>query len=509
VTPIFKQTSAVVRRSAQVTRVLGTIAVLYAAGVAALFLAGRSPRHRAEAACYIAAALIGLSVVAHVEGLGNDDVAQRRRSSIAMAVLGGLVCLSFVLFGASLGTGLLSDDFVLLDRAARGFLTSGNELFRPGPQLVWFAAERILRLDAAYLHALSVGLHGVNAGLVFVLATLVGLAWPWAICAAGLFLIGAACVETVVWLAALFDICLVTGSLLFAIGALRRSWTTAFVGLAIALLSKETAIVSPILGALVTMVWGGSWRIPTVGTVVTIVFATARLWMLPPPHSYWIEPSGYVLKEMVSRVFGSLAIPWTSSETASLHLLPTLGILSIATIVVAAAQRPMTMRTVAGLSALVVWVVVAVGPIYGGFYVAPTLEGSRYLYLPSVGWSLLIAMLASQAGTGRAGRAVVVPAMAALLVTGALGAVRHQRPWVEAAALRDAVLQSARGVALAHGCPSIDVKNPPDSVDGAYVFRNGIREALVRATINTEHDLPRGDCLFEWSAGRLVPAGRP
>lgn len=167
----------------------------------------------------------------------------------------------------------------------------------------------------------------------------------------------------------------------------------------------------------------------------------------------------------------------------------------------------MTTHTAARLAALIAWIVLAVIPLYSDFFVAPTLEGARYLYLPSVGWSILLVTLASHAWYLAPARAAVVVATVVLLGVSAIGVVRHQRPWLEAAALRDQVLESARGAALAQGCPTIDVRNPPDSVEGAYVFRNGIQEALARTNISTRSDEPPMHCTFEWLASTLIPTG--
>ena len=52
--------------------------------------------------------------------------------------------------------------------------------------------------------------------------------------------------------------------------------------------------------------------------------------------------------------------------------------------------------------------------------------------------------------------------------------------WQQAAAVRDAVGQEVRVKVAQSNCRSVAVLNAPDSIDGAYVFRNGLNEALRR-----------------------------
>jgi hypothetical protein len=56
--------------------------------------------------------------------------------------------------------------------------------------------------------------------------------------------------------------------------------------------------------------------------------------------------------------------------------------------------------------------------------------------------------------------------------------------WTSAARMRDEVL-SAAARANAAGCTVIWIRNVPDSAHGAYVFRNGLAEAVAPVAISS------------------------
>jgi len=97
-----------------------------------------------------------------------------------------------------------------------------------------------------------------------------------------------------------------------------------------------------------------------------------------------------------------------------------------------------------------------------------------------------------------------VPLQAAIFVLLGLylyGTVITQRHWREAAELRSAVLAAARTNPELRRCDRVVLRNLPDTVRGAYVFRNSVpeflaREAQMRGSI--EGTVP--GCTFKWDA---------
>src|SRR5204862_1737334 len=116
------------------------------------------------------------------------------------------------------------------------------------------------------------------------------------------------------------------------------------------------------------------------------------------------------------------------------------------------------------------------------FYVAPDLQGSRYLYLPAVGWATLLVAVATAGRGAQSGTTIVrttALTMVAILAVGfAIGVRRHLQHWTRAAAERERVEASAAANRDMQACSAIAVSGLPDVEQGAYVFRNGAPEAF-------------------------------
>jgi peptidoglycan/LPS O-acetylase OafA/YrhL len=149
-------------------------------------------------------------------------------------------------------------------------------------------------------------------------------------------------------------------------------------------------------------------------------------------------------------------------------------------------------------------VLLPIVPVWPMFFVAPDLQGARYVYLATVGWSALIVVLASEPGDNEYLKSLSSAAVLGLLVVSVFGANLQLRPWRRAAQLRDAVEAAALARAVP-ACPSISLESPPDSIRGAYVFRNGLREAFARdLRLHVTPGEAQEGCAFQWSNGRLL-----
>jgi len=126
------------------------------------------------------------------------------------------------------------------------------------------------------------------------------------------------------------------------------------------------------------------------------------------------------------------------------------------------------------------------------FFISPQLEGSRYLCLAECGWALLAADLIV-AVTGRLPwRSLAFGcALASAVLVSVLSVAREVGVWTRAADLRDRVLADARAAIARQGCVEATFVGVPDSVDGAYVFRNGFQEAMepVIGSAKAGHDV--------------------
>jgi hypothetical protein len=456
------------------------------------YILDRSARHHLESAWMIFA---GLAVVA-AACLSSARAGASRSDPISPAGAVAWIAASLLLYYQSMFIGLLSDDFVLLALSPVG---ADWQFFRPLPLAVWKVVYPLT--GAIGLHLVNVTLHGLNAFLVYRLTA--GLL-PHApkiqrVAAAAVFLTFPAAVEPVTWAAGVFDLALVTAGLTFLNALLSPAKgvsVPALAALAAALLCKETAVGLPLLGwslrlvapvHLGTLVWSSA---------MAGAFAATRLFISDAPEI--TAPLGYFLKEMFSRPFATLGTPFTSVELLQAPIV--FGV--VPQLVIAALLTGYLFHLRHGMRPLVPasWILVGVAPLVSYFFISDTLQGSRYLYLPLVGWSLLIAQLAD-GGHQRYLKISGLLLVAIIVSYGVTGTLRHQAAWVAAATIRDTVLQEARRAAA--GCDAAAFANVPDHEEGAYVFRNGFVEAARTAGIQVSTSAAV-KCSFAWRDGTFV-----
>jgi hypothetical protein len=315
----------------------------------------------------------------------------------------------------------------------------------------------------------------------------------------------------VTWSAGIFDVILVTWSLMFLTSLLDdtpRARTITLMSFAAALLSKETAVALPLLGWALAFRGRVDRRALAGATAVAGVYALVRLQQAELPALD--GPLTFIAKEFLARPFATLGVPWTSAEVASAAVLVGILIpLLVAGLLVGYALQPTI-----GIRPIVsaVWVIAGVTPLMGTLFVTADLEGTRYLYLPLVGWAVLLSELAAHQASGRA-RQLALAALAGIVSVGAYGSWRHQTAWLEAAAFRDVVLSEARAAMASGSCESWVFGAVPESLHGAFVFRNGFveaaRQAGFKAELSSSSPEDGRSCRFEWTdAGfRHVPSG--
>ena len=243
------------------------------------------------------------------------------------------------------------------------------------------------------------------------------------------------------------------------------------------------------------------------GAAVCLVYGLWRLTAATLPSEYTVVPSPYFLKEFLIRPWETLAVPWSG---AMLEATPILGAGSGVFVVALLAWASLGRRRVESVWALSrfgLWVTLSVVPVYAYLFIADNLQGSRYLYLAAVGWSLLLVELVRMSFDQQKerGRTVALITLSVLIATGAMDSRRHLRPWEEAALLRDQVLSSAVERLQTTECRSAVFQDVPDSLEGAYVFRNGFGQALERVTGRGEvlKGSPDSHCQFRWAEGEF------
>ena len=435
------------------------------------FLHGREGRHRIEAAWMIVTATAIVAVaLAPSRGVRTEEAAPRHRAIPVWAVL--WVMASGALYWPAFRIGLLSDDYVLAARSVSEIVDPGAwDHYRPVPLLLW----RVIAPwgGAGALHALNIVLHGLNAWGVYVLARRTGHRTEASAAAGLIFLTFPAAVEPVAWSSGIFDVGLVSFGLLYLhFSTTARGFWRALACLAAALLTKETAIVLPLVAAILHRRTGIPARTLLASAALTAVYVVGRIVAgitLPQREP---APLRYALKEAVVRPFASLGVPWTGAEQAAHPALGMYAVVLLAALICVYCSRPA--RGFRPLTAGAI-VLAAMLPLWQFFFVAENLEGSRYLYLPLVGWCLLLIDLVPEYGRAR------LPALAGILLLvplGVWGIRQHLKDWVAAASARDAVIAEARRELTRSGCSRVQFTEVPETVGGAFVFRNGLSTAL-------------------------------
>jgi hypothetical protein len=320
--------------------------------------------------------------------------------------------------------------------------------------------------------------------------------------------------EAVVWCSGVFDV-MATSLGLAAVLAARRFADSGrvtrglvFVAFATAaLLCKETAVVIP---GLVTLdAWirrAASRRLAIVVGAVSVVFAAYGVVRVLYSSPMVRTPlSLFMLQRYVFSVVGSLASPWHVEVVRSHPYVPVAyaGILLL--VATSFFLRPSTSQSVRMAGVAAGWMFLGALPTFTFLVIASDLQGARFLYLPAVGWAILLA--AAVDSGGNAWRALPNTAAAAILLALAVfGVERHVRPWQRAAAERTRVERAALSNVELTRCPRITVEGLPDSAAGAYVFRNGADIAFARDIGVAAVSGPvAGPCAFHWDGVAFVP----
>jgi hypothetical protein len=491
----------------------------------ALYLAGLDgvQRHHVETTATVFVALGLLSAfLLHTRGSADADAVTTSPAPVSAPVSLMFFCsLAGVLYAPALFIGPLSDDYVLMLRAASWDVSAvSSTLFRPIPLLAWSA---VLAAGAGpiVLHALNIVLHGVNAWL----SSRVISGWvapAWAGTAGGLLVLTAPLApEAVAWASGIFDVsatALVLTSVLIA-----RRYTdngtpaatrAAFVATSLAaVLCKETAAIGPLLVLLTARPgWraAGALRSTLVRDTAIVlaaiaVFAAARFVIAPEPSLFRF--SKYAVQRTLFAAFGGLAAPFHDDITNTMLWLPLSGVVLVICLLVWFFVTPGPRRDLGAAVRGAMWIVIAIAPAWAILVIPGNLEASRFLYLAGTGWALTL--VAAAAGVSRVRSPfAVVPRVALLVLVLIAGAAtrEHLRHWQEAREARDALLRAVASDARLRACPDVAILNPPDTVRGAYVFRNGLHEALAGAGIVLVERPKLPSCRFEWreESGILV-----
>ena len=437
---------------------------------------------------------------------GRNRFSVRPTAGMTPAIASAFLCvLAITSYGNAIGNGFVWDDheqvvmnsslrpgapLLQLFRANLWSLTrvgvrEQSNYYRPLQMVTYRITAEVFGFDARAFHAVNFALHVVVVFIVFALfyklTSNIGLAFA----AAALFAVHPIHTETVDWIAALPDIgCTVCFLLAFLFFVLARSQASppppaepprrfpvlflavSYAAFAAALLWKEAAIVFPvIIMAYVFCVGEPAAQINHIGgalkrslpywfilglyfllrfRVLGFVVTSQRNWILSR-----IE-FGLTVLNLISAYCWKLFAPIHLNAYYVFVTVRTIqdprAITSIMFLTLAAGVIVYGLRRAPLASFAALWVFITLIPVLNAYAVGRNVFAERYLYLPSVGFCLLIVLLAAQVGRSlpvhfRSSASAVVLA-AVLLVFTALTFARNS-VWKDDSTLFARTLESS------------------------------------------------------------------
>lgn len=458
----------------------------------------RGPLHLA--AVFAGLWLASLAVSRGIVPPGEDPASASRRIPDGDLVLPLLLWAgSATVLAFAIPQPFLSDDFYLVygnPYDLTMFWTAGGDgFYRPvGQFLLWVARQTIPATPVAW------GIWGFALNLV-TSAAIGLLAWsltqprarpatPYASLAipfwsSALFLSHGAHPEAAIWVAGRFDVFATLFGVVGLLCGLRWArggtiWllagSIAFMTLAIS--TKEIAYGYPLLFALCAWYAAVPGKLLRQGiaahAAVAVGMLLFRLWMFQGIGGYADGNTGnaellsltplHILKVVFTRLFAVLMLPvnWSQSPGSVTAGAVALGVLALAF----AARRTGGNRRLVAFGTL--WVLVAAAPGVAQLLIGPDLAKSRLLYLPSVGFCILLGGV-----TATLPRGVWSRIAQAGLILGSLAMLQHNLAiWKDVGEVVSRTCEQAAESASRDPRP-LRFVGLPNAIHGVYAFANG------------------------------------
>ena len=448
-----------------------------------------------------------------------------------IAPLLAALALVAAVFIPNLRDPFLSDDYILVSRATLDpvrilavFHTPGGDgSFRPLGYLYFALLRHFGGVDPLRWHACALAVHLMNCALLYAIVLsradpvvrsrppgrLAG-SWrrllPWAkngsggtradqwgspgvrptflaFTAAVLFGLNGTRPEAVAWTAGNFDLLACAFTLAATLAVLRRHVALALPLLFLGILCKESAYATPavIFGFAAAGNRLRDSRI-RVGLIASIAICAA---MFAYRWSLFHGPGGYIdaatgqpqvlsfhlsatLKALLLRVWANLLFPVNWDASARSAMLAAALLVGSGAVLYAACASRLSRRIALSMLALTIG---ALLPAYHLALIGDSLNGSRILYLPAVGFCVLCAHLLQ---TKRLAAALLVVSTGAILL-------HNLDAWHRNAVLADQV------------CAGATILAPVHDLNGVVFFANGYKECVEMnaARAHGQRELPR------------------
>ncbi len=405
-----------------------------------------------------------------------------------------LISLTSCCYAPSLRFGFLSDDFALVRFANAPlhlvplFTTAGGDgFYRPVGSLSLAATASWAGCDAPLWHAAALGQHCANVVLLYLVALRFELSLSGALLAAALFAVHGSRPEAAVWIAGRFDLLcgfFTLAALWLALDARPLPSMFAAILVAAAILTKEAAYPLPLVLVLLALSNRCSRLLAASACAIAALLFAHRLWLFHGIGGYASFHVGLATGKAVSlRLWSALYFPINWSDAPD-TLLRTLFVVYVAAILYLVYRLRRSCVTPA---AIVLLLVIPALPLLA---IGPDLRNSRVLYLPSIGFCLLL----GQAIAGLPGRSRMFVAVAVLAFHCAV--LRHNLAIWESVAERMRLTQLA-----AAECPSPIIAEP-GWLRGVPFLAN-----VQAADLNPAAKLPQRARGGIEQAGRLLALG--
>src|ERR1022692_2225871 len=499
--------------------VLTAALVVWALALAVRTLAGplyfRSPLNVESA---IGLAVVLLLLLRATAGQTTSEPARRSLGgwdAFAILLIVGLIA---AVFWRSAGFYFLSDDFILL-KQAKSFLYSFRGLFatagadgsyRPFTHFYMSVAYSWAGTNPMHWHWTEFAMHAANSILVFVVARMLGFSRFGAAFAAALFAIHATRPEAVVWLAGRADL-LAAFFVLLGLASFIRFWSreggtawlwVALMSLTLGILSKESAYTFALLLVVFLASKNALKTRRSLFALIPFLVVTASLlaWRISvlgglggyrnqSGHSEALSLSAMtVVKALVLRLIAILFFPvnWSHKPNA---IFGVIMILYLAGLIWLTRARVRWQALIVPLGFLLV---LALPPL-PQLLIGPDLQKARLLYLPAMGFCLLLAT-AVEGLKPRPQWAIAIT----ILVFNIAALFHNLSAWGEAA-------EKARtACSMAAACPNkVEVRGLPGNLNGVYFFANGFQECVEmqrNRNASQPFDRPQYPCVLSWDS---------
>jgi len=414
-------------------------------------------------------------VLLRCEGAGFGGI---RGSPLLLALALAVVAVAFI---PRLRDPFLSDDYILVSRATLDparmlavFHTPGGDgSFRPLGYLYFALLHRFGGVDPLKWHACALCVHLINCALLYLIVLsgapgrLAASGWT-AFTAAVLFGLNGTRPESVAWTAGNFDLLACAFTLAATLAILRRRVALALPLLLLGILCKESAYAAPavILGfaAAANRLHDSRIRLGLTASIAICAGMFAYRWSLFHGPGGYIDAAtgqpqvlsfhlGATLKALFLRVWANLLFPVNWDASAKSATLAAALMTGSGAVIYAAFTNRLSRRIALSMLALTIG---ALLPAYHLALIGDSLNGSRILYLPAVGFCVLCAHLLQS------------KRLAAVLLVLSTGAVllHNLDAWHRNAVLADQV------------CTGATTQAPVHDLNGVVFFANGYKECV-------------------------------